>query len=405
MAELDTDVVVVGASFAGLNFARVAAMNGLKVTVVEKDRKIGGTIRTTGIIFEEVMEELLIPTRFLTNRINRVYVYSPFLERCTLQGRTNRFFMSDTAGLIRWLAKQAEDAGARILAGTSFADYRKKVEGLEIVVRRKGKQEGITARFLVGADGAQSAVAKAAGLDRNTLLMEGTEWLYTGIKVEPDSFHVFMDHEIAPGYVAWVVPHGRKTAVGAAGYLGQYKGKQAMEQFLRRAGMFFDFSKAKLVERKAGIIPANPPLERTHNDHCLLLGDAAGQCGAFTLGGIFEAMVSGAIAGRLVARYLLAGKEDSLEKYQKEWRSHDRMGRWLEYESFLRKVYRRTNSNVSLERLFSRLNTEHGKELCSEASFYATTRTAGQSLRKFISWDVLPPLLKSYARQLLRRLR
>ncbi len=39
------DVLVVGASFAGLSFAGVAAALGLHVLVVERDAEIGGVMR------------------------------------------------------------------------------------------------------------------------------------------------------------------------------------------------------------------------------------------------------------------------------------------------------------------------------------------------------------------------
>ncbi|MGZ3644096.1 MAG: NAD(P)-binding protein, partial [Ktedonobacteraceae bacterium] len=49
------DIIVVGASFAGLSFASGAAARGLHVLVLEKDAEIGNLVRTTGILFSDVL--------------------------------------------------------------------------------------------------------------------------------------------------------------------------------------------------------------------------------------------------------------------------------------------------------------------------------------------------------------
>ena len=52
------DLVIVGASFAGLVAARTAAMRGLKVAVLEAKPEAGHRVATTGILVKEAAEEL-----------------------------------------------------------------------------------------------------------------------------------------------------------------------------------------------------------------------------------------------------------------------------------------------------------------------------------------------------------
>ena len=71
------DVVVVGASFAGLSFASVGAALGLRVLVVERDAKVGGVVRTTGVFFNDVLDILDVPNRYLMNAVRRIHVQAP----------------------------------------------------------------------------------------------------------------------------------------------------------------------------------------------------------------------------------------------------------------------------------------------------------------------------------------
>ncbi len=65
------DVVVVGASFAGLSFASIAAVLGLRVLVVERDTEIGAVVRTTGVLFNDVLDIIDVPARYLINAVRR----------------------------------------------------------------------------------------------------------------------------------------------------------------------------------------------------------------------------------------------------------------------------------------------------------------------------------------------
>src|ERR1051325_6225159 len=71
------DVVVVGASFAGLSFASVAAARGLRVLVLEKDAEVGGGVRTTGVLFSDVLDVTDVPARYLMNSVRRISLRPP----------------------------------------------------------------------------------------------------------------------------------------------------------------------------------------------------------------------------------------------------------------------------------------------------------------------------------------
>src|SRR5262249_18201397 len=155
------DLAIVGASFAGLVAARTAAMRGLKVLVIDAKREAGHRVATTGILVKEAAEEYEVPHRF-TRRVHGGRAYAPSLSHIDLFAPAYFFLTTDTAGLLRWLCAEAERAGAQVLWGARFtgggwADGVFRFAGL-----------GVSARYVLGADGARSAVARHLRLGRNT---------------------------------------------------------------------------------------------------------------------------------------------------------------------------------------------------------------------------------------------
>ena len=57
-ADAFTDLLVVGASFAGVACAIEAARAGLSVTLIERKQDVGEKLHTTGIVVKEAADEL-----------------------------------------------------------------------------------------------------------------------------------------------------------------------------------------------------------------------------------------------------------------------------------------------------------------------------------------------------------
>ena len=160
------DVVIVGASFAGLAAARTAASRGLSVAVLEAKREPGVRIHTTGILVREAIDEIDIP-HHLMRRVPGVRLYSPNLTSVDLVSPGYAFFTTRTAELVRWMAREAKAAGAVILCSTRFENASR--EGP--LIHLSGMD--VTTRYLIGADGARSRVARAFGLSENRRFLTG----------------------------------------------------------------------------------------------------------------------------------------------------------------------------------------------------------------------------------------
>ncbi|MDX2259364.1 MAG: NAD(P)/FAD-dependent oxidoreductase [Hyphomicrobiaceae bacterium] len=297
------DLLIVGGSFAGLVAARTAAMRGLSVMVIEAKREVGARVATTGILVKEAAEEIDVPHR-LTRRINGVRLYGPSLHHIDLFAPGYFFLTTDTANLLRWLASEAERAGARILTGVRFTGAARAVAGEDFEIA--GMPDGLPrrARYILGADGARSAVAKAFGLGRNTAFLTGIEAEYENLAgIDPRFLHCFLDSRIAPGYLGWVAPGPAVTQVGLAVTGGA---PARLDRFLARTAGLFGYGNARLVERRAGRIPAGGLVRPWASPGVMLIGDAAGMVSPATGGGIRLAFHFGKRAGHAIADHLQA---------------------------------------------------------------------------------------------------
>ena len=155
----DADVVIVGASFAGTACALAAAQRGLRVVVLERKRDPGEKLHTTGIIVKEAAEQTLLNQLppAMTRRIEQVRLYAPSLRQVALAAPGYYFLTTDTPAVMRWLAEQLRAHGVDLRLGCAFTDAQPVDGGWRV--------EGVgTTRYLVGADGARSRVARRCGL-------------------------------------------------------------------------------------------------------------------------------------------------------------------------------------------------------------------------------------------------
>ncbi len=295
----DYDLVIVGAGFAGLTAARTAAARGLSVLVIDAKPDPGTRIHTTGILVPEAAEAADFPHHLL-HQIPGVRLYAPNLRHIDLFAPGYSFYTTRTADLLRWMAGEAERAGAQLMFGTRFAGAAHDGAGIRLA------GIDVRARYLFGADGARSRVARAFGLDRNTRFLTGMEIaLDAPALVANDRLHCFVNAKWAPGYIAWAAPGPDHVQVGLAVRHGD---RPDLSAFLAETGDRFGWGGAGIVERRSGLIPCGGPLRRFSSGNVMLVGDAAGWVSPATAGGIRTALQYGRCAAQALAdHFQLAG--------------------------------------------------------------------------------------------------
>lgn len=297
------DLVVVGASFAGLIAARTAAHRGLKVAVIDSKQEPGARVRTTGILVKEAVDECDIPSS-LTRKIPGVRLYAPNSKHIDLFAPGYYFLATDTPAIMRWLAREAARAGADLFFGTRFKD----ATITDDLVHLHGLD--ISARYLLGADGAKSQVAKSFQLGRNSEFLVGMEVEFEQTPtVDPDFLHCFVDSVLAPGYLGWVVPGVNLTQAGLAVSNSPFgaKRKPNMNAFLKRTDSHFALWNCEAKYKRSGPIPCGGLVSPLSTHRVLLTGDAAGLVSPLTAGGIRLAFQYGRKAGGAIANYLQDG--------------------------------------------------------------------------------------------------
>ena len=293
------DLIIVGASFAGLACARTAAARGLKVCVLERKTDPGAGVRTTGILVKEAADELDVPSH-LTRRVRGVRLYAPNGAHIDHWAPGYYFLATDTPGLLRWLAEEARRAGAEIRLGTPFRGGEISDTGATL------HDAGVSAPLLIGADGPASNVARVFGLDRNTEFLAGAEWeLAMEPGLDPRFLHCMLDSELAPGYIAWAVPGVNCIQLGVA----VRRGKPDPGAVLARYGDRLGLKDARCIGVRSGPIPVGGALRKTAAGPVMLLGDAAGYCSPLTGGGIALALRLGRRAAQMVSDWHDAGAE------------------------------------------------------------------------------------------------
>lgn len=275
------DVVIVGASFAGLSCATRLARAGFRVLVIERKKEPGQACHTTGIVVKEAAPGLDLPAH-LTRPISTVRLYAPSLGSITLTSPDYVFLATDTPQVMRHLAQRAADAGAEFRFGSAFRGGQILPDGSIAL-----PEHGIRTRYLVGADGPRSAVAKTFGLGQNRKFLIGVEAEFSRAALPPDAaFHCFLNQTFARGYIGWVVPGVTTVQVGLATSAPHMPD---IDGFIDRIGPLFGLCRSDIVARRGGLIPVGGVVDPIAAGNVILVGDAAGTVSPLSAGGIHTA--------------------------------------------------------------------------------------------------------------------
>lgn len=321
------DVVVVGAGLSGLWTARQLARRGVGVILADARSVVDDRVRTTGIFVRRTLEDYELPAGVLGRPIRRVVLYSPKGRALEMESRYDEFRVADMRALCRALLDDCMRAGVTWLPRTRYNGLR-RADGVSFV--RLGNDE-VRTRFMVGADGARSKVARDLGLSTNSQFIVGIEEVYERAPAAaPSTLHCVLDPSIAPGYLAWVVHDGNQVHVGTAGDPRRFHIGPALAAFRMQAAGIADLSGAELVERRAGWIPVNGVLDRIACENGLLVGDAAGAPSPLTAGGLDPCVRLSDFGAHTIAEYLQAHSASALTKYSgRRFRARFISRRWM----------------------------------------------------------------------------
>jgi flavin-dependent dehydrogenase len=296
------DVIVIGAGLSGLQIARLLGARGLRVLLVDRKASVADGVQTTGIFVRKTWEDFPLPDEQLGAGIRDVVLYSPQRRAMRLRAKQDEFRIGRMSWLMLWMLEQCSRAGVTWMPSTRVLSCEPLRDATLVTLERRGRREQIATRFVVGADGPRSFVAKQFGLDRNREFLVGVEDVVPSRGGSEPALHCFLDPRIAPGYIAWVADDGVEAHAGVAGYRNRFEPITALRAFRASIPELID-PHAVASERRGGLIPVNGILRRIADRHALLVGDAAGAVSPLTAGGLDPAMRLSTYAADVLVRH------------------------------------------------------------------------------------------------------
>ncbi len=275
-------VAVIGGSASGFFTASLLARAGCSVEVLERSEQLDPTPRT--LIVTSHMRTLLgeVGERAVVNEIRKFELFTD--GRSALVPLDRPDLIVERARLIRGLAEQARGHGSRISFGNRFLSLESNGNGLRVGVERvhDARKEEVHADVVVGADGALSRVAQAAGWPRQPTVPLVQAIVRAPADMSVDAVRVWFVPDDTPCFY-WLIPESRERAVlGLIGEDGQ-ETRRCLERFMEKRG----FTPISFQGARIPVYQHWTPVERRVGaGRVFLVGDAAGQVKVTTVGGI-----------------------------------------------------------------------------------------------------------------------
>ena len=306
------DVLVIGSSAAGLYTAACIAHGGRRVSVLEAKPSPDPAPRTL-IVTEYFKNQTSSAARSsILNEIRRFELFTD--GRSAQVALKHPDLIIERSRLIRALTAEATHAGVKLRYDTRFLALSPNAKGLHVDVDQGGKREEVHAGSVVGADGAASRVARAAGWPP----VETVPLMQAVVKLPkdcpPDTTRVWFIPDDTP-YFYWMIPESpERAAVGVIGEQGRAT-KILFDRFLQKKGL-------EPLEWQGARVPVYKRWVRVQrtvgNGDVYLVGDAAAQVKVSTVGGI----VTGFRGARGVADAILQKGKAELRMLRRELSTH-----------------------------------------------------------------------------------
>jgi len=341
--DLIYDAAIVGAGPAGTTAAARLAQAGLRVLLLDRaksfprEKPCGGGITAralTRLPFTRQLFETLP-----TNALTKMYIESP--------DRTGMEYADPNGDPILYLVRRIDwdaalfERASKLVAKTVLgATVTGMVTHSDHVTLSTAAGEQYRARVVLGADSANSVIARLSGLRTGEVhgqyavdMMEETP--YTDLDTpHRDRVTLLLSLPASYGY-GYIFPKRDHINLGFGSgpdyFVEHVRGRSrehhlAFVEEMKSRG--FATGTSHPENYRAFPIPISGPLDVTQADRVLLAGDAAGMVNAFSAEGIYFAMVSGDLAATAILAAVADAANDparadfsarSLSRYQVSW--------------------------------------------------------------------------------------
>ena len=319
--------MVVGGGPAGSSAAHMAAKSGCTVALIEKEKEIAQTVRTSGVTWISDIKKFGIPEECY-NPIKKFSFCSP-KNSVKISGEIAKAAVLDVRKTYRFLANRAKTSGSELFTSTNVTEVLKDDTGkcVGVIAKSDGKQIQFNSKVVIDASGFVSVIAKELGyVTQWKKFGAGAEFEVKTEKLEHDNWWLMVGQEYSPAGYAWIFPTSKDTArigVGIGKPDSDVDPTVRLNELLeKKLGPIKDLGNIEKIEFHYGLIPNDGVSRKTVYDNLILVGDSAGQANPLVLEGIRYAIRFGEVAGQVAADAIKNGDttEVSLSPYEKEWK-------------------------------------------------------------------------------------
>ncbi len=309
------DVTVIGGGPAGAFCAETLASKGFSCLLLEKSKPRRYKACAGGISYEGFNLKP-VPSSIVERKIILARIFSPSKSVEVGEAEEPGYTVYRTV-YDQWLRDQAENRGVEIC----YEERVRKVLLKNSTVKAKKEYDS---KVVVGAFGVCPRLYREFGvrirewvqlIQRELTLPEDVISERIG-----DCIEIYFNSVYATWGYTWIFPKKNGVSVGLLSLPRTVKKRERLIQFIndhpaklkgvvpRKFGKKYTFG---------GFIPLEP-VEKTHGEKFVLVGDSAGFCDPVTYEGISNALKSGRIAAGAIEKHLEYGKPLSL--YEDLWK-------------------------------------------------------------------------------------
>ncbi|CDP12299.1 unnamed protein product [Coffea canephora] len=326
-------VAVVGGGPAGGSAAETLAKGGIETFLIE--RKLDNCKPCGGAIPLCMVGEFDLPLDIIDRRVTKMKMISPSNVAVDI-GQTLK--PHEYIGMVRrevldaYLRDRAATAGATLINGlflkmempsSKTAPYRLHYTDYNAKTRVSGEKKTLEVDAVIGADGANSRIAKsinAGDYEYAIAFQERVKIPDEKMKYYEDLAEMYVGDDVSPDFYGWVFPKCDHVAVGT----GTVTHKPDIKKFqlATRLRARDKIAGGKIIRVEAHPIPEHPRPRRLL-DRAALVGDAAGYVTKCSGEGIYFAAKSGRMCAEAIVEGSENGKrmveEGDLRKYLEKW--------------------------------------------------------------------------------------
>jgi geranylgeranyl reductase len=321
------DVIVIGGGPSGSTAADDLAARGWNVLLLDRQ---GRTKPCGGAIPPRLIKDFDIPDELLVAKARCARMISPKNNKVDIPIENGFVGMVNRDTFDEWLRERAASHGAKRMRG-SFEKITRDDDGVARVhlviqspvhsgqpVSTQPETASLRARFVIGADGAKSEVARhhIEGAQRTRYVFAYHEIVKAPqiqADYDPQRCDVYYRGSLSPDFYGWVFPHGDTMSIGTGSADKGFSLRGAVGRLRETAGLH----KAETLRREGAPIPMKPLPKWDNGKDIILAGDAAGVVAPASGEGIYYAMACARMVADSVNQALQTGDAACLGKARK----------------------------------------------------------------------------------------